>query len=646
MELDGDSPFSELAMHQDSHAQHPLIANSKWHIAASTIFLIGIIAAGRAVWLSLYGADIPFWDQWVQVISQLAPLKDGTWHYADYWAPHNEHRVLFTRLTSMMLFQLNGGAWSNLIEAYANTVIYGAVMGLFYALACREANRAFCAVMLIAVIMLGIVPYDWENTLVGFQNQFYFMLAFAILLTGVASYRLPDQLTAGVLLVLAVASLFTMASGLFGAAAVCVVIALKAWRERLPARQTTVIVLSMVVVVALGMFLLPPAPGNDGYRAQGIADHIRAIATALMWPLNPGKPKYFLLAIVVWAPSALCLLKLLRTRAARDSEIFLMGLAAWVIFQAVAIAHARGHQITSISSRYTNITALGLLANLGIERRLTSDTKLGAVTKYAGRGAIAIGVGIISYVFVLRTPADIDSMQQRYDFSRMETFYTRSYLLSKDPTYLQHSSLAIPFPDAGLLKNYLDSPVVESLLPPTLQQTRINSNDYTNLLAQSALKLQASVQQFMAKAGVNSPSIFFKELTITPNGEAEASPIGSCSVTNVNETEISTGPLVAKSGDPLRFYGWLINPRSRETRKFSITLRGKETYTLDVDPFLKRKDVQRAMHSKAQDTFGFRAYGVLRDVAPGNYTLQLTTQTVPRQLICNLPYQLAVSPQK
>lgn len=633
-------------MNKALHAQTPLVTRTGMRLGIAVAIIISVVAVGRFVWLSLYGADLPFWDQWAQVTTQLVPLKQGTWQYSEYWSPHNEHRVLFTRLISLALFEINGGIWSNLVEAYVNTVIYSATLGLFYALACKRAGRTFCIIMALAVITFGVIPYDWENNLVGFQNQFYVMEAFAITLAGISAYRSPTWSTVALLTALAVASLFTMASGLFGAAAVCAVVILRAWREPLPRTYVAPAILAMVLVVICGFLLLPNAPGNDGYKANGIADHIRAIAIAFMWPLNPGQPKYFLLALLIWAPSALWCVKFIKTRSASDREIFLIGLVVWVALQTVAIAHARGHDIASIPSRYTNILTIGLLANLALALNWTLDARAGRFNRYVGGAAIALGVGVISFVFIKRLPEDMDGMRQRYDFSRMETFYTHSYLVSKNPAFLQHSSLTIPFPDAAMLKGFLDSPVVYSLLPPTLthasDDSELNSSGRRSL-ARIAHDTQASVQQVMAKVGVNAPSIFFKAAESAATMAEHTSPVGTCSVTNVNETTVTSEAIFAKSGDPIRFYGWVINPQSQSTSHFALVLDGEKSYQLDVDPYMKRKDVANVMHSKLRNTKGFRAYGILQDVAPGRYSIRLMTPADPSQVICNLPYQLVIT---
>jgi hypothetical protein len=630
----------------DTYARPTCTTRKGFRLGLGAAFIIVSVTIARAIWVSLYAVDIPFWDQWPQIIMQMVPLKQGTWHYSDYWAPHNEHRILFTRLISMTLFELDGGIWSNLIEAYANTVIYGATLAFFYVVACRGADRLFKWVMLLAVTALGILPYDWENNLVGFQNQFYIIVAFAVALAGIASYRRATSSTTWILVALAVASLFTMASGLFGTVAVCAVIALRAWREQLPSTYVVATLGAMILVAICGLLLLPASPGNDIYKAHGITDHIHAFVVVMIWPMQSIDSKHALRALLIWTPTAIWLFKFLRTRTAQNSEILLIGLIAWVVCQAVAIAHSRGHDISSIPPRYSNITTIGLLANFALALHLMRAEQLRTTAKYLSWTAVILGVGAIAVIFMKRIPDDMDAMQQRYDFGRMETYYTHAYLSTGNPSFLQHPSLTIPFPSAQQLQIFLDSPVIQSLLPPTLERTSLFPAEgamHAGWLALTALDVQRAIRLYLTEVGVNTPSIFFQPLPSDSHIGLGTSPIGMCSDNDVDDAEVTTGPLRAKSGDPIRFYGWIINPESSSAKRFFIVLAGKERFALEVKPGVNRKDVVRIQHSNPQDTYGFRAYGILLNVPPDDYSIRLTTLGNNGKLICELPYKLVIS---
>src|SRR5438270_13475536 len=44
------------------------------------------------------GVDVPFWDQWDGTAPLFEKMAAGTLGFADFFAQHNEHRILFPRL--------------------------------------------------------------------------------------------------------------------------------------------------------------------------------------------------------------------------------------------------------------------------------------------------------------------------------------------------------------------------------------------------------------------------------------------------------------------------------------------------------------------------------------------------------------------
>jgi hypothetical protein len=94
-----------------------------------------------------------------------------------------------------------------------------------------------------------------------------------------------------------------------------------------------------------------------------------------------------------------------------------------------------------LPSRYMDITAIGLLANLALAMHLLCEGKPRSVPRLLGMACVAAGMVLITVVFIKRTPGDVAAMQQRYDFSLVQTYYTRNYLSSGNPGYLQHAPL-------------------------------------------------------------------------------------------------------------------------------------------------------------------------------------------------------------
>jgi hypothetical protein len=603
------------------------------------------VALARALYISLYSAEIPFWDQWDELYGLLAPWQGGTWQLSALFAPHNEHRILFTRLFSMLLLTLDRGVWSNLVEAYANALIYAGTLALFCVLACRGAtNRATRWVLLCATIALGSLPFDWENNLVGFQNQFHLMCSFAIAMVGVAACRAPSRSTFWLLCALATAGLFTMASGLLAAAAVIAVIALRCWREPMRPAYVTAVIVAMILVMAWGLLLLPDVQGTSALKAQGIVDHARALTTMLIWPRQPFALKRSLFVFVVWSPLLVWLARFLLFRRATDREIFAAGIAAWVLLQAVAVAHTRGHGMTLLPSRYMAISAIGLLANLALAMHLLGEGKPRSLPKLFGIACVATGIALITLVLVKRTPGDMAAMQQRHDFSLIETYYTSNYLSSGNPDYLQHPQLAIPYPDAQRLRLFLDTPSVRKLMPPSLTADGSGAPPRQGSLVTLSASVQRMVQNRFARFGITTDEAIFGHLpSASPFATLTSQPIGACALDLVNPVPFDHA-VHAKSGDPIQLEGWLINPVDPVSPTFVMQLTGEDRYGLEIRPRGIRTDIARVMHSGRSNTFGFATLAVLAGVKPGRYAVLLTTPGVDAREICSLPIQLTIDP--
>src|SRR5690242_8821878 len=97
-----------------------------------------VASAPAAVTLELilrYGVDLPFYDQWVAE----APLFAKIWRHqstvADFWAQHNEHRMVFPRIVYVAL------AWATHWNVRAELVATWALVGVV-SVAVRRCQRS------------------------------------------------------------------------------------------------------------------------------------------------------------------------------------------------------------------------------------------------------------------------------------------------------------------------------------------------------------------------------------------------------------------------------------------------------------------------------------------------------------------------
>jgi len=87
------------------------------------------VVGAKCCIISVYGSPTPFWDQWEgKAASIYQPYLTGALRLSDLIAPHNEHRILITRLWSWLLLELNG-YWELILQMVANTLMSGVLSG-------------------------------------------------------------------------------------------------------------------------------------------------------------------------------------------------------------------------------------------------------------------------------------------------------------------------------------------------------------------------------------------------------------------------------------------------------------------------------------------------------------------------------------
>src|SRR5579859_8276599 len=88
------------------------------------LFALFLVILGAKLWvIQLYGSWLPVWDQWDEADQFFRPWLEGhlTWH--DWFAPHNEHRIFFTRLLDFLVISLNG-RWDTLLQMTVNAILH------------------------------------------------------------------------------------------------------------------------------------------------------------------------------------------------------------------------------------------------------------------------------------------------------------------------------------------------------------------------------------------------------------------------------------------------------------------------------------------------------------------------------------------
>ncbi|MEO5961670.1 MAG: hypothetical protein ABIZ49_12530, partial [Opitutaceae bacterium] len=78
-------------------------------LAVLTAVLFSIVLGAKWAAVDRFGSDVPMWDQWdAEGAELLTPWFEGGDFVAHLFHPHNEHRVILTKLQNLALALLNG----------------------------------------------------------------------------------------------------------------------------------------------------------------------------------------------------------------------------------------------------------------------------------------------------------------------------------------------------------------------------------------------------------------------------------------------------------------------------------------------------------------------------------------------------------
>ncbi|MBE2215908.1 MAG: hypothetical protein IAE82_18695 [Opitutaceae bacterium] len=420
---------------------------------------------GARVWfVDRFGSDLPTWDQWgAEGESLLLPFEQGRLRLADLFIPHNEHRVVATKLLALGLYRVNG-QWDARLECVTNAAMVGVFVAVLFLFGRRLVPPRWELAWLAALLALFAAPMSWQNILGGFHTQQTFLIAFSF--AAIAGLGTCRALSAGWWLggLAAFAALFTMGSGLLAAAAAAATVILT-YAPREVVRRHAVTVVVCGAVVALGLRLHTSVSYHDYLKAHSVQDFLLCFWRSLQWP-QVKVPVYGLVSWLPWAIVAWTVRR--RGEAAPAGERLLTGAGIWVLLQFAASAYARGADGAWPADRYLDTVAFGIALNLlALLRLLSRTTPTGwrrpvrALACVAGAGMLAHGWwGHVSRMIGVEGPTlraeHIDREQ-----------HTRAYLLTGDPSWLKEGH--IPYPNAYDLRKFLDHDEIRRVLPASVR---------------------------------------------------------------------------------------------------------------------------------------------------------------------------------
>jgi hypothetical protein len=437
------------------------------------IAIAGCLAAilgAKLLLIARLGIPTPYWDQWdAEAIALYLPYYSGTLGPERWFAFHNEHRLLLTRVNALALLWLSG-SWDPVLQMLVNAAIHVGGIALLVVLVGRLLDRASLLLFLAFVTLLFAAPLGWDNTLGGFQIQFYYLILLSLLslhlLCGAPAWS-PRWLI-GTLL--GIAAYFSMASGaLVLPAVVILTLAQRAVGQRAGARELT----GMALHIALSFVLLSDALSfspNADFRAGTIGQLINSILVSASWPIAAASwPTVLRIipAMLVHLPIMIFAVRFLAQRnGIADRRWFVLALAAWMAVQIFALSYGRVGGSTE--SRYADIFLIGIALNGAAWLYLMRDVDMASKRRLILLPAIWL-LAVMLGAGQKATSRAVDGIAARYATGLIQTENVKGFLATGDFAHLAGKPLLhIPYPSAERLHDLLSDPKLRAILPAAL----------------------------------------------------------------------------------------------------------------------------------------------------------------------------------
>jgi hypothetical protein len=448
----------------------PAAGRPRWRSALWLAALFLIVFSAKLRLMGDNPVTAPFWDQWDGEASVLfVPYSESSLGWHTMFGLHNEHRVLFTRLLSLGLLEANG-QWDNRLETAVNAAIHSLTAVLVASVFWISNGRRRLDLLVVVCAPVFALPFAWENTLLGFQSAFYFLLLFSVLALWLATRYRVGTIPWWLGWLCAVCALFTAASGVIVPAAIAGVVALKLANDRQGWREAAINGAAAALVVALGIAVRsPPLPYHEVLRAKTVADFLGALTQDLAWPWI-GRPR---MSAVMWLPlGALLAAASLRRAKTTELERLVVGFGILVVLTACAIAYGRGAGAGVPAYRYMDFLSLGLIANAVALVAMLDRTRADTVARHLALGTIVVWL-LVAIVGVDRlTGRATTDLGVWHQFFAAHASNVRRFMITGDLTEFvsKQPPAELPYPDSNRLATLLLDPAIRRILPAPIRR--------------------------------------------------------------------------------------------------------------------------------------------------------------------------------
>ena len=437
--------------------------------AAFALCLAVFVLGARWAVFDRFGMDLPEWDQWdAEGLNLLAPWFAHDHFLRALFTPHNEHRVVLTKLINLGLTLANG-QWDQRLEAVVNAFLPASIAAALFLLAHRNIAAFTLAPLWLFLAAAFGLPFAWQNILGGFHSQQFLLVGLAFVTLALLPFARPFSARWWWGAAAAALGLLSMASGFFAAVVVIGLLGLHLLRRETTLRSATPTIALCAIIAAVGWFTRHEVEYHAALKAQSFSDFAFTIIRSLQWPA-PLSPWF---ALVMWLPWTWLLIRVLRpvaptTPALRNFGYLVIGLGGWVLLQFLATGYARGAGGPPPASRYIDTVVFGLVAN-ALTLACLASSNLSATRPRMTLGAVTAawtGLFLWGGTLALRETlvVELPPVKVYHDYARQNV---RNYLLTGDVAHLNHDEIPYPGADSFLVRLNIES--LRSRLPASVR---------------------------------------------------------------------------------------------------------------------------------------------------------------------------------
>ena len=416
--------------------------------------LFTIVFSSKLVLISYLGSDVPFWDQWdAEAYSLLLPWINDELTLSALFAPHNEHRIFFTRVLSIIAFELNG-AWSPIFQAIINGFLSALTASILFLILARESHENWYRPALwILICSFYSIPFAWTNTVFGFQNQFHLMAIFSLTCIYFTTTRSMSQKMWWVGFLSGTLGLFTMSSGVLAAMACVVILTVSLIQSHFlkpGARksETLMAILILVAIVIMGFSLLVTHEPHNVLKAKDIINFFAMFFKITSWPLTE-LPAY---SFVLYIPLLLAfLIPLISRKHFEKQQLAVLTIGAWVVMQSAAMAYSRG-ALGEVSNRYADLLIIGIIVCFSAVHMIS---KTDLAKKHSSLFKVFAFTWILTLVcasFWTFSTKTIDMLKHEAFLAVKQQANVKNYLQTNNIDHLKNKPFKhVPYPQAERL---------------------------------------------------------------------------------------------------------------------------------------------------------------------------------------------------